>query len=102
MSQPELIDVFISYKREERNVAKALAQVLAQSGFKVWWDIELLPGDRFVDAIMQVIKRAKAVIVLWSREAVASGFVRAEAREAHKQDKLTCPPRALQPAAAVR
>jgi formylglycine-generating enzyme required for sulfatase activity len=89
MSQPEApIDVFISYKREERDVAKALAGALARRGYKVWWDIELLPGDRFVDAIMAVIERAKAVIVLWSQHAVASDFVRAEAREAYKQDKL--------------
>ena len=88
MSRPEPIDVFISYKREERDVAKALAEALARRGYKVWWDIELLPGDRFVDAIMAVIERAKALIVLWSRQAVASDFVRAEAREAYEEKKL--------------
>lgn len=89
MSQPnEPIDVFISYKREERDVAKALAEALARRGYKVWWDIELMPGDRFVDSIMAVLSEAKAVIVLWSHAAVASDFVRAEARHADEQDKL--------------
>ena len=82
------IDVFISYKREERDVAEALAGVLARRGYTLWWDIELLPGERFADAILAVINRAKAVVVLWSNQAVASDFVRAEAREADKQDKL--------------
>jgi len=82
------IDVFICYKREERDVAKALAEVLARRGYSLWWDVELLPGDRFVDSIMAVINRAKAVVVLWSRHAVASDFVRAEARAAHAQGKL--------------
>ena len=89
MSQPKApIDVFISYKREERDIAKGLAEALARRGYKVWWDIELLPGDRFVDSIMAVLSEAKAVIVLWSRAAVASDFVRAEARHADEQDKL--------------
>jgi formylglycine-generating enzyme required for sulfatase activity len=89
MSQSEApIDVFISYKREERHIAEALAEALARRGYQLWWDAELLPGDRFADAIMAVIKRAKAVVVLWSRQAVASDFVRAEAREADKQNKL--------------
>ena len=88
MSRAEPIDVFISYKREERDVAKALAEVLARRGYKVWWDIELLPGDRFVNSIMAVLSEAKAVIVLWSHRAVTSDFVRAEARDAHEHGKL--------------
>ena len=88
MRPPEPIDVFISYKREERDVAKGLAEALARRGYKVWWDIELLPGDKFVDSIMAVLDEAKAVIVLWSRAAVASTFVRSEARAADEQDKL--------------
>ena len=68
-------DVFISYKREEREKAKALAEALARHGFDVWWDVELLPGDRFADAIMAVIESAKAAIVLWSELSVVSKYV---------------------------
>lgn len=76
------IDVFISYKREDWETAKALAEALAHRGYSVWWDVDLLPGELFADAIMEVIKRAKATLVLWSEASVASGFVRAEATAA--------------------
>jgi formylglycine-generating enzyme required for sulfatase activity len=82
------IDVFISYKRENGAAAKALAEALASRGYSVWWDIDLLPGDRFADEIMAVISRAKAAVVLWSKHAVASDFVRAEADTAREAGKL--------------
>jgi|GEM_PF-1103682 len=82
------IDVFVSYKREDRETAKALAEALALRGYSVWWDVDLLPGDRFADEIMAVIKRAKATIVLWSKASVASSFVRSEASVADGLERL--------------
>lgn len=38
-------DIFISYAREDRETAKALAQVLGARGWKVWWDRKIAPGD---------------------------------------------------------
>jgi len=76
-------EIFISYKREERDKARSIAEVLVSQGYKVWWDIELLPGDRFADEIEAVIKHAKVAIVLWSEASVSSDFVRAEASLAH-------------------
>lgn len=89
MSRPEPpIDVFLSYKREDREAAGALAEALARRGYSVWWDVDLLPGDRFADAILAVIKRAGATVVLWSEASVASGFVRAEASAADGLGRL--------------
>jgi hypothetical protein len=82
------IDVFISYKREEREIAKAIAEVLARRGYRLWWDAELLPGDTWRDAITAVIKQARAVVVLWSEKAVDSSFVRDEAARALNSKKL--------------
>ena len=82
------IDVFISYKREDMARAKALAEALALRGYSVWWDIDLMPGDRFADEILAVIKRARATIVLWSAASVTSGFVRAEATAADGLERL--------------
>ncbi len=82
------IDVFISYKREDRAVAKALAEVLAAHGYSIWWDIDLLPGDRFADEIGAVIERASTTIVLWSAKAVASDYIRGEADLARQLGRL--------------
>ena len=83
-----MTDVFISYKREDKAFAEALARRLAAGGLNVWWDIDLLPGDRFADEIMKVIGHAAATVVLWSQRSATSAFVRAEARAALEQSKL--------------
>lgn len=83
-----MYDIFISYKREDRSKAHLLAEALAAHGLKVWWDIELLPGDRFADEISAVIKKSRATIVLWSENSVKSDFVKAEASLALKNTHL--------------
>ena len=81
-------EIFISYKREERDKAHSIAEALAKRGFSVWWDIDLLPGDRFADEISAVIDNAKSAVVLWSDAATNSDFVRAEALRAFNRDIL--------------
>lgn len=83
-----MADVFISYKREEREKAKALAEAIVMRGYSVWWDVDLLPGDRFAKEIDAVIGKAKAAVVLWSKAAIESDWVIAEATEAKKRKIL--------------
>ena len=83
-----MTDIFISYKREEREKAELIAKMLVKHGYDVWWDTELLPGDKFSREIDEVIKNASAAIVLWSKKAVASDFVRAEAGRANSNNIL--------------
>ncbi|NMQ19667.1 toll/interleukin-1 receptor domain-containing protein [Candidatus Competibacter phosphatis] len=83
-----MTDVFISYKREDRQKARAIAEALAKTGLDVWWDIELLPGQRFADEINAVIDQAKAAVVLWTPKSIASHWVIAEAAHALKRDIL--------------
>lgn len=83
-----MADIFISYKRQEREKARAIAEMFVMHGYDVWWDIELLPGDKFSQEIDEVIKSASAAIILWSKRAVKSSFVRAEAHKANNKDIL--------------
>lgn len=83
-----MYDIFISYKREDRSQAHLLAEALVAHGLKVWWDIELLPGDKFADEISAIIKKSRATIVLWSENSVKSNFVKAEASLALKSSHL--------------
>ena len=53
-------DVFISYKREERPTALKLATALERVGWSVWWDLELVGGERFDDAIEAELDKAGA------------------------------------------
>lgn len=84
-----MTDVFISYKSDDRDAARALAEVLEKSGRDVWWDQDdLRGGDAYRDVIDQAISAADVVIVLWSETAVTSDWVRAEAGRARTARKL--------------
>jgi hypothetical protein len=81
-------DIFISYCREERPVARRFAECFANEGFSVWWDAQLHSGETFDEVIERELRAAKAVVVLWSPRSVASRWVRAEATLADRDNKL--------------
>jgi hypothetical protein len=83
-----MIDIFISYKREDQSHAKALADALSQQGWSVWWDPKLRAGEHIDTAIESALQEAKCVIVLWSSRSVESQYVKAEASYALKNCKL--------------
>ena len=80
-------DIFISYKKEEHQVANLLAQRLTEAGYEVWWDDALLAGERFEDEITTVLDDSAVVVVLWSKVSVQSDWVKAEAETARQQKK---------------
>lgn len=80
-------DIFISYKKEERETASTLATRLTEAGYEVWWDDALLAGERYEDEIAAVLDQSRAVVVLWSRASVKSEWVKAEAEAARQQKK---------------
>ncbi|HEX3918686.1 MAG TPA: TIR domain-containing protein [Caulobacteraceae bacterium] len=80
--------MFVSYARPSAAHAMAAAAALRREGHTVWFD-EALPGHgMFADVIEAKITGAKAVLVLWSEDAVRSPWVRAEADLALKAGKL--------------
>ena len=52
---------------------------LGKLGVDVWWDHEVLGGDDYRDRISEVLTRAAAAIVVWSRRSVQSHWVISEA-----------------------
>ena len=59
-------DIFISYSQKDVALGASLAQRLQDSGFEVWWDTELVGGEKYREAIPKHLDEAKAVIVIWS------------------------------------
>lgn len=80
--------IFISYAREDRPRAAALATVLAQSGWSVWWDREIPIGLAFDEVIEKALDGATCIIVLWSSHSVSSRWVKAEAQTGLERDRL--------------
>jgi hypothetical protein len=80
--------IFISYAQEDRERARALAQVLQSLGYSVWWDIKIPPGKTFSQVIEDALKQTRCVIVLWSRHSVHSEWIEIEAAKAKQRGVL--------------
>jgi tetratricopeptide (TPR) repeat protein len=83
-----LTQLFISYARENRDIAERVAQALATLGIDVWWDRDLPGGSEFAEVIEQRLGEAHVVIVLWSDPSTRSSFVRDESMRALEAGKL--------------
>ena len=81
-------DVFISYARSTAVQAQAIAEALRALGYGVWRDDELPAHRDYSEVIEERLRAAKAVVVVWSAEAVKSQWVRAEADLAREAGTL--------------
>jgi hypothetical protein len=83
-----MADVFISYSQRDAQVAADLATFLAQCGYEVWWDYEMVGGASIRDVIKKELAKSRAAIVIWSPNSSESGWVIDEAEDAKRTDKL--------------
>jgi adenylate cyclase len=80
--------IFVSYARDDVDVARQLAENMVQAGHDVWWDRHLHGGSRFAKEIDQALKSAEAVVVLWSEASLESAWVQDEAAEGRDDGRL--------------
>ena len=83
-----MADVFLSYARPNADQAKRVAAMLSKSGFSIWFDKELPAHRPYADVIAAELDAAAAVLVLWSKDAVGSQWVRSEANRARETGRL--------------
>jgi hypothetical protein len=84
-----LQDIFISYSRLDRDRAGQLVAALRAAGRSIWIDSTGIEEGRAYDRqIEAALSNAQCVIVLWSRNSVNSDWVRNEAAEALRAEKL--------------
>jgi TolB-like protein len=81
-------DIFLSYNREDQDVARRFAESFGAAGLDVWWDSTLKAGEAYDEVTENALKSAKAVVVLWSPRSVGSRWVRAEATLADRNKTL--------------
>jgi len=81
-------DIFLSYNREDADVAQRFAEGFEAQGFDVWWDQALRSGEAYDEVTEAALRGAKAVVVLWSPRSVVSRWVRAEATLADRNRTL--------------
>src|SRR5690349_19712213 len=89
-----MADIFISYKREDRERVRGLVRALQERGFTVWWDNRLEWGDNWMRCIKRALDAAACVVVVWTPKSVTSDgnyrseVVAAEAEEARRRGVL--------------
>lgn len=83
-----MADVFLSYARGDRVTAERLAHAIGEAGLTVWWDRHIKGGAEFSRDIERQLNEAARVLVLWSKEAVDSRWVRDEASVAADSQRL--------------
>lgn len=84
----DLIQVFISYAREDVQAAKEIYEFLNEvDGIRPWLDLEaLLPGADWQRSIMHAIKESRFILVLLSNNSINKrGYVQKEIAEAIDQ-----------------
>ena len=83
-----MAEIFFSYASEDRERVRPLIELLQRAGWNVWWDRDIAAGAGFEETIDREIQDARCVIVAWSRDSVASRWVRNEALEGLERDIL--------------
>jgi len=81
-------EIFVSYARSTERQAHQIADALRASGYEVWRDDQLPAHRSYAEVIEERLKAAKAVVVIWSLEAIGSQWVRAEADRAREAGTL--------------
>jgi hypothetical protein len=87
-SGKRLPDVFISYRRSDRDVADRVAERLDNLGVEVWYDRALRPMTQWRADIDENLRSASVVLALWSPAALESRWVRSEASFADEHHVL--------------
>jgi hypothetical protein len=83
-----MADIFISYKREDRDRVEPFAHALEGEGFSVWWDADLLIGTSYSASIKTELNQARAVIPVWTMLSVQSDWVQEEATQGKRRGVL--------------
>src|SRR5688572_3077533 len=84
--------VFISHSSRNKRVAARLSDDLGGERIKVWLDRdELHSGDPLLDELQDALSASSHLLLLWSRPASESRYVRAEWQAAYDLEKVIIP-----------
>ena len=83
-----MADIFLSYAREDQEIARAFADAFMSEGWGVWWDTLIGPGTMFQRRVAEQLNAASCVVVLWSQYSVSSSWVLEEADVARVREVL--------------
>lgn len=82
-------EIFVSHASEDVERVRPLVEALKKQ-FDVWWDQDLRTGSTFSAEIAERLRKARCVLVCWSKAAVPAErqWIHSEADKARKRDVL--------------
>lgn len=83
-----MADIFLSYAKEDRDVARKLSRLLVKAGWTVWWDRRIPAGRTWRRMLETALRDMRCMVVLWSSHSIESDWVKEEAEEGRMRRKL--------------
>jgi hypothetical protein len=80
-------DIFISYSHKDADAIARLVPAFEAEGFSVWSDHAIEAGETWDGKIAEGLREAKACVVVWSANSLASDWVKDEAEVAKRAAK---------------
>jgi hypothetical protein len=80
-------DIFISYSHKDADAIARLVPAFEAEGFSVWSDHAIEAGETWDGKIAEGLRDAKACVVVWSANSLASDWVKDEAEVAKRAAK---------------
>ncbi len=73
------MNIFISHNKKDKDIAREIALFLVAENINVWFDEwEISAGDSIIEEIEAGLMRASHFIIIWSKNASSSNWVRKE------------------------
>jgi hypothetical protein len=92
LTMPDLPTIFVSYAREDSDVALKLSRDLKAAGAQIWLDqLDIPPGERWDRAVEAALERSKCLLVVLSPRSVSSENVMDEVSYAIDEKKEIVP-----------
>lgn len=88
-----MADIFLSYANEDREAARALADILERAGWTVWWNRRISAGRKWHSVLDEALSGARCMIVLWSAHSVDNDRVQEEAEAGRRRSVSLVPVR---------
>jgi TolB-like protein len=86
-------EIFISYRRADRDKAEALHRLLKERGVEAWYDAKLATGEDWRTSTAKALERASIFVLLFSQAASESDDIIKELGAATFEKKLVIPVR---------
>lgn len=84
-------DIFLSYRRSDRELAGELVSVLERRGPSVWWDADIAGGEDWRDTIVEQLSAARCLVIVFSEACNTSKQLKKELAVADHLDKEVIP-----------